>query len=232
MTRQRKRPLRLDRVNVVGVMESPNAIRLARRLASDGIDVLELRLDAFHDAPDPNLVAALPLPVIATVRSPKEGGKNGLSDRERISRFSAFTAFVQAVDVELASREKLLPVIEAAHAAGKRVILSFHDFEGTPSLKSLLAMQRKAAQSGADVFKVAVTPRSPAELGALLTLLDSPPIPTALMGMGRYGKVSRLMAAACGSVLNYGWIERPNVRGQWSVTELRVRLNELRKGAA
>jgi hypothetical protein len=28
-------------------------------------------------------------------------------------------------------------------------------------------------------------------------------------------------------VLNYGWIEQPNVAGQWSAAELRARLDEL-----
>jgi len=42
------------------------------------------------------------------------------------------------------------------------------------------------------------------------------------MGMGRLGKASRVAAMACGSVLNYGWLERPNVAGQWSAVELRA----------
>jgi 3-dehydroquinate dehydratase-1 len=216
MTRQRKSPLQLNRANVVGVAETPAALRLAGRLEAGVLDAIELRLDAFDAAPS---VAGLFVPVIATVRSPAEGGKNNLNARERASRYLAMLDRAEAVDVELASRAEMKSVIDAARRAGRKVILSFHDFAGMP--RSLRTLQRKAAAAGADIFKIAVTPRSPAELAALLALLDQPPLPTSVMGMGSLGKASRVAAMACGSVLNYGWIERPNVTGQWSAAELR-----------
>jgi 3-dehydroquinate dehydratase-1 len=188
------------------------------------LDIVEVRLDALDSAPD---LRALPRPILATARAPKEGGRNNLNARERASRYLAVLDCVAAIDVELASRKALAGVLEAARDLDRKVVLSYHDFSGIPSLSSLRAMQRRALDAGADIFKIAVTPRTPAELAVLLALLDNPPLPTAAMGMGRYGKVSRLAAAACGSVLNYGWIEKPNVTGQWSATELRARLGEL-----
>jgi 3-dehydroquinate dehydratase-1 len=225
MKRQRKSPLRLDRANVVGVAETPAALRLARKLPAGMLDVLEVRLDAFDAAPD---LRETPVPVLATVRAPEEGGRNALSARERASRYLAVLGQVAALDVELASARVLADVLDAARARKIRIVLSFHDFAGMPSLATLRAMQRRAVKLGADVFKVAVTARTPGEFGALIALLEAAPLPTAVMGMGPLGKVSRLAAAACGSVLNYGWIERPNVTGQWSARELRVRLGELR----
>jgi 3-dehydroquinate dehydratase-1 len=59
-------------------------------------------------------------------------------------------------------------------------------------------------------------------------LLENSPLPLALMGMGRLGMASRVMLAAAGSVLNYGWLHRPNVTGQWSARELRGILTALR----
>jgi 3-dehydroquinate dehydratase-1 len=47
------------------------------------------------------------------------------------------------------------------------------------------------------------------------------------MGMGRFGKVSRLLLAQAGSVLNYGYLDRPNASGQWEATILKQRLKEL-----
>ncbi len=221
MSRQRKSPLRLDRPNVVGIVESSAALRLAAGLP---LDLVEIRLDAFEAAPDLRGLAA---PLLATVRSPREGGRQALNARERASRYLATLAHVAGIDVELSSARELAATLGAARAAGKRIVLSFHDFAGTPPLAALRARQRRALALGADVFKAAVTPRTPGELAALLALLDRPPLPTAVMGMGPLGKVSRLAAAACGSVLNYGWIERPNVAGQWSAVELRARLGEL-----
>lgn len=216
MKRQRKSQLRTNRANVVGIAESPAALRRALKLPSGILDAVELRLDVFESVPD---FAGLEVPVIATVRSPKEGGKNNLNARERASRYLALLDRADAIDVELASCVEMKSVLEAARNAGCRIILSRHDFKGTP--RGLRALQRKAAAAGADIFKIAVTPRTPGELAALLALLDSPPLPTSVMGMGPLGKASRIAAMACGSVLNYGWIERPNVTGQWSAAELR-----------
>jgi 3-dehydroquinate dehydratase-1 len=225
MKRQRKSPLRLDCANVVGVAETPAALRLARKLPAGTLDALEVRLDAFDIAPE---LDGISTPILATVRAPEEGGRNALNARERASRYLAVLGHAAAIDVELASARALADVRDAARACKCAVVLSFHDFAGTPSLATLRAMQRRAVRAEADVFKVAVTPRTPGELASLLALLDSAPLPTAVMGMGPLGKVSRLAAAACGSVLNYGWIERPNVAGQWSARELRARLEELR----
>ena len=39
------------------------------------------------------------------------------------------------------------------------------------------------------------------------------------------GRSSRLLFAECGSALNYGWLHRPNVPGQWSALELKKMLS-------
>jgi 3-dehydroquinate dehydratase len=52
------------------------------------------------------------------------------------------------------------------------------------------------------------------------------------MGMGRFGKISRLLLAQTGSVLNYGYLDRPNASGQWEAVLLKKRLAELTSPAA
>ncbi len=224
MTRQRKSPaarLRFDCVNVVGIAETPAAVRLARALP---LDVVEVRLDAMESFPE---LAGLAVPVLATVRAPREGGRNALNARERASRFLAALPRVAAIDVEFSSVRELAGVLAASREAGVPVVLSFHDFAGMPAVARLRALQARAAALGAAACKFAVTPAGARDFGALLGLLEGAPLPTAVMGMGPLGRVSRLAAARCGSVLNYGWIERANVPGQWSARELRARLDEL-----
>ena len=50
-----------------------------------------------------------------------------------------------------------------------------------------------------------------------------------VMGMGAYGKVSRLVFARAGSVLNYGFLDRVQVPGQWPAELLKARLAELER---
>ncbi len=225
--RQRKRPLRLDRANVVGVIQSRAGFSAARRLAERGLDAVEVRLDLIGSVPRVETLVALPVPIIATVRSESEGGAAGLDDARRVELYQGMLGLAKGIDLELASLPAMEAVARAARAAKARVILSVHDFKGAPNRRALRAMAKRAVEAGADVFKVAFTPERLSELSPVLEFMEEAPLPVAAMAMGRFGKVSRLLFAAGGSVLNYGWIERSVVPGQWSAAELRVRLDEL-----
>ena len=47
------------------------------------------------------------------------------------------------------------------------------------------------------------------------------------MGMGPLGKVSRLVLPSVGSLLVYGYLDRPQVEGQWPAQEVARRLQEI-----
>jgi 3-dehydroquinate dehydratase-1 len=47
------------------------------------------------------------------------------------------------------------------------------------------------------------------------------------MGMGPLGKVSRLVLPSAGSLLVYGYLDRPQVEGQWPAEEVARRLREV-----
>ena len=132
------------------------------------------------------------------------------------------------VDVEIRSLRGMKEVLTEARKAGVGVIASFHDFQKTPLASRLEDLVKQACDAGADVLKIATRADSPADVARLLNLLERSPLPLALMGMGRLGMASRVMLAAAGSVLNYGWLHRPNVTGQWSARELRGILTALR----
>jgi 3-dehydroquinate dehydratase-1 len=72
---------------------------------------------------------------------------------------------------------------------------------------------------GADIVKIAVKTETVAEVSRLLALLEDASGPLAVMGMGALGRASRLLFAKAGSVLNYGWLDKPQVPGQWSAKE-------------
>ncbi len=221
--------------SVVGTVFDAGSRRAAARLAPGKVDFLELRVDAF--ATDPReldtleaLAGRLPFPLVVTVRHPGEGGASELSAAGRRALFERFLPYAAWVDVELRSTTTLAPVLKAAREAGKGVILSHHDFHTTPSLARLTALAGKAALAGAEVFKVATTANTPAALATLATFLTGTKRPAALavMGMGPYGKISRLTLGSSGSVLNYGYLHRVQVPGQWPAPVLKERLAELR----
>jgi 3-dehydroquinate dehydratase-1 len=214
---------------VVGTIHSKGALQRALRLRRGDVDVLELRVDAFAGETELLLKAIpkLPAPLLLTVRHPKEGAMVALSLGERRELFGQFLPLCEWMDVEVRSIRQLAPVIARARDMGVRLIVSDHHFFSTPSMEVLRGRLELAQRVEPDVIKVATAAKSPRDLSRLLDfLLTGPPGRLAVMGMGRYGQVSRLVLGSCGSVLNYGYLHEALVPGQWEATELKKQLME------
>lgn len=152
--------------------ETPEkAIDVIRALRDDH-DAIELRVDAFDGrAVDWAAVrAATAKPVIATNR-----GGAPIADAE-----------ADLIDVEWGQ-----PI-----PAGRRVILSHHDYEGMPDVDVLLSEMR------ADHVKLAVTPRNFADNVRLLALLEQKSN-LSVIGMGGRGLYARILAPFFGSELQF-----------------------------
>jgi 3-dehydroquinate dehydratase-1 len=193
-------------------------------------DVVEFRVDTWPELAEEGLQRAgeCAVPVLVTVRRPDEGGQNSLSAAERLRLAHMFLPAVQLLDVEIASLSEMPGLVQAARAAGVVVVASFHDFSGTPSLEALKRKRDAGIAAGADMVKFAATLHGVADIATLAALLEEPDHPPlSVMGMGVLGRVSRLLFAQLGSVLNYGWLDRPTVPGQWPAARLRELIREL-----
>ena len=164
-------------------------------------------------------ISAVALPAILTVRRFDEGGGLALEDAVRESLYLELLPAAAAVDLELRSLRGLKAVVEEARGSRRTVIVSFHDFRATPSLAKLRGTVARARDGGADVVKIAALTESAGDVARLLALLDEAEGPLAVMGMGLLGRASRLLFAKAGSVLNYGWLDKPQVPGQWGAVE-------------
>jgi 3-dehydroquinate dehydratase-1 len=102
-------------------------------------------------------------------------------------------------------------------------ILSLHDFDSTPTPRSLHAKARIAKSLGAAIFKVATRTDTPAQLARLLEFVshDEVALPVSVMGVGKLGALSRIVLAGCGSVMAYASLAEKQVEGQSSVHQLR-----------
>jgi 3-dehydroquinate dehydratase-1 len=85
-----------------------------------------------------------------------------------------------------------------------------------------------AKAAGADAVKFATLLRSAADLAILAAMQESAAVPLASMGMGPLGRVSLLLLAHLGSILNYGYLDQPTIPGQWPAQRLRDLIAELR----
>ncbi len=193
-------------------------------------DVVEYRVDTWPDraARGAELATASPVPVLVTVRRPEEGGQNRLdaATRERLAR--PFLNSAALLDVEIAWLGESTELVAEARHAGVIVVASFHDFTATPALDELKRKRDAALTAGADLVKFAATLHGTVDIATLAALLEEPGHPPlSVMGMGKLGRISRLLFAQLGSVLNYGYLDKATVPGQWPAARLRELVREL-----
>jgi 3-dehydroquinate dehydratase-1 len=215
---------------VVATAHTVRGLSDAGKLPPGTVDLVEIRLDCLLASRHAiaSAVSRIPAPLLLTARHPVEGGAGNLSSSVRRSLYEEFLPLATAVDVELRSVGPMEPVLSSAAKRGVFSVISFHDFRGTPGLVRLREIVVAARQSGADFVKIATKLRGPKDLAVLLQLQSLfPSIALATMGMGPMGRVSRLALAAAGSRLNYGYLDRPQVSGQWEATQLCKRLEDV-----
>jgi 3-dehydroquinate dehydratase-1 len=224
---------------VVGTVHSPGALACALKLRAGKVDVLELRVDAFA-SDTASLLGAAPrlaerFPLLATVRHPAEGALGQLDVRARRRLFRQFLPLVQWADFEIRSLASLEEEIALACELRVKLVLSDHHFGRTPSVGFLQRRFDQARELYRPAsFKVAALTRGPEDLERLFSFFNwanlREPGRLSVMGMGECGQVSRLLFGGCGSLLNYGYLDRPQVPGQWPAEVLKARLLELKVG--
>jgi len=234
---------RPDAPLVVGTVRPDGLARLAALPPAErGADLVEARFDlamAPADKPGtavpPDLAVYFPAcrqleqsgsPVLGTIRLIADGGRWPV-DGGRLPWFERALDEVSWVDIEVGSAIAA-PVVTAAHARRRRVIVSHHDFALTPDADALDAVVARAAALGADVIKIATLVQSATDHDRLIDLLRrhrerrAPPL--ALIGMGALGTALRSYLPCVGSRLTYGYLDQTAAPGQLPAPELMRRL--------
>ncbi|WP_455813649.1 type I 3-dehydroquinate dehydratase [Pseudomonas graminis] len=216
----------------------------ARQLADVQADVIEWRVDHYEAVDNVDAVKAalqqiraiLPqVPLLFTFRSKKEGGEHEMSDDAYFTLNSviARSGLVDLIDVELFNdEERIRALIDQAHEAGVKVIMSNHDFHKTPTKTEIIARLCRMQTLGADLPKIAVMPQTAHDvlvlLDATLTMKEEyATCPLITMSMGKTGVISRLAGEVFGSAMTFGAARQASAPGQIAVQPLREMLNVL-----
>jgi 3-dehydroquinate dehydratase type I len=181
------------------------ARRLYLRAARRGL-ITEMRLDYLEQPDLPRLFRTRPGSVIATNRLAGEGGRWTGSEAERRRLLEACLAYgVEFLDLELAAEAAWRREVRGRRGRTK-IILSWHDFSGTPEMSQLEAVLEKMLAEEAEILKLVTYARQPEDNLRVLSL-----IPKARAAgreiiafcMGPLGKWSRLVAPFLGSYLTF-----------------------------
>lgn len=234
---------------VIGALTAPDAAGLRAAVAGlpRAVDLVEWRVDrlaALRDmdpiddvdraaeAVDRELRALRGAlgerPLLVTVRTAAEGGAWDLDDDayEHVVDSLLAAGAADAVDVESTRAPALARrLVDAAHERGTAVVASHHDMRATPRRERIVEVLRGQQAIGADVTKIAVTPRDPGDVLTLLgaawemrsTHADRPLI---AISMGSLGAVSRVAGHVFGSAASFASVGEASAPGQLSATEL------------
>lgn len=211
--------------------EDGKAIAQAKR---NGADLLELRIDCLKKQDVASVqkfvksIKSENLPILATIRSKAEGGKSGLSEKERLTLFQNIMPFVDAIDIELGSKKILNPVIKTAHGLDKKAIVSYHNFRSTPGDKKLEAIVRNCKRADADIVKIAAFARKKSDILRLAALALSHKN-IIVIAMGKLGIASRIFFPAVGSLITYCSVTRSSAPGQLSLKDTKMLFKMLKE---
>jgi 3-dehydroquinate dehydratase/shikimate dehydrogenase len=188
----------------------PDLVKLlehARREAEAGETFLEFRLD-YLEHPElgaeaiRGFVERYPeCMILATCRRHQNHGKfNGsIEDQLRVLDI-AVQSGAHAIDVEIESAEPA-PERLSQFRGRALLIISYHNYETTPQLESLL---NRMTRIPADGYKIVTTPRKPSDYGRVLLLAKMHPrTPLVLLAMGELGFPTRVLSTAFGGLYTY-----------------------------
>ncbi len=200
----------MTRICVSIIEDRPEAALEAARIAvAKGADMVEFRFDRMKMLPsDVGYFRRIPVPKIATLRTVGQGGSYSGSEPDRLAFFrSAIKGGFEYIDLEhdsplLGKRESELK--------GAKIICSYHDLGGTPSVKAMVDILVRLAAKG-DVPKAAFAIGS---VSSLLDLIDAARLFSytdrefSLIGMGELGELTRICASKLGIGFTYASLER------------------------
>lgn len=220
----------------------------AQQAIEAGADCIEWRADFLEKVHDPHelelvarsLGAALPhTPLIATLRSDTQGGRLAASQTEysELVHVLVSSASVDVVDIEINMGSVAShALVKDAHRHDLYALVSYHDFERTPSSdwmqRQLLAM----ADTGADICKLAVMAHDLEDAGRLMqatshvTRLLEKPVVT--MAMGETGTITRLAGEVFGSALTFCSLGASSAPGQVDLLRATTALDALHAALA
>lgn len=206
-----------------------------RSIDLSGYDFIEWRRDNFEsENPQEEMEAldcldASQCGVIYTFRNETEGGYRSFDNDFRLKRIQIAiqSQIVDYIDVEYRADDTYIDDIKkmlANHST--QLILSYHDFEKTPTKDEIIKILEGMNKKGADCCKIALTPLSTSDLHTISAATDAfsqgVSKPIVAIGMGRLGRITRVFPEVFGGCLTFVKEEDTTAPGQMSIKEIKA----------
>ena len=202
-------------------------------------DIVELRIDFIRDVDLKTLLSRNSGRIMIANRTKGQGGRFAGEGKDRFGLFEEAVALGAGfIDIESntdeAAREFLLKKIHI-HNDLSQMIVSYHDFTGTPSYKALKDIFHECLDKGGNIIKIVTfANRMEDNLNILRILLYAGKMKRKIIAhcMGKIGRPSRVMAPFFGSFVTFASLEEGNesAPGQFRVEEMSELLRILEYG--
>lgn len=206
-------------------------------------DLVEWRVDFFEDSDKLEKICEMletindsfkQIPVVFTFRTKEEGGEKSIMPEDYVKLLKEISKrrLADIVDVQVFwYPEKAEDFIKELKAMGITVLASNHHFEGTPSSEKISEALYDMENSGADIVKIAVMPRSEKDVCALLEATmerkEHSQKPMVTMSMGKTGMLSRICGEFTGSCITFAAGKQASAPGQVKADELKKVLGDI-----
>jgi len=190
----------------LGFADPRKLLTYAKREVEAGESFLEFRLD-YLDSPRQGIAAIQEfldqnpdVTLLATCRRHQNHGRfNGSIDEQLAILDAAVDAGALAIDIEIETAESA-KVKVAALRNKATVIISYHNYDGTPAVEPVL---RRMTKIPADGYKLVTTARKPSDNAKVLELAKTAKAPLILLAMSEVGFPTRVLTPAFGCMFTY-----------------------------
>ncbi|WP_100182385.1 type I 3-dehydroquinate dehydratase [Candidatus Nitrosotenuis aquarius] len=156
---------------------------------------------------------------VFTLRPKNQGGKFQGTEKERISILKLIAEYnPYFLDLEFSAANKDL--IEYIKKTKTQILVSWHDFHGTPSVATLSQKYQKMKKVSKNI-KLVTTAKSIKDTASVLSLYKKQGSGLIAFAMGDYGRISRILCLHLGAPYTYVSLGKPVAPGQFSLDEIK-----------
>ncbi len=190
------------------------------------VDLIEMRIDQFQNLEPEYILEKLQyakkegFPLIITIRSELEGGID-IPDEKRLFLFELCADYGDILDIELTSKSIRKKVVEIAKKKGILSLVSYHDFEKTPSEEEIQKIIDEAKSLGCDIVKYAFNAKTKEDIARIMCKTNENREKNIVaIAMGDLGKITRVAGFIFGSLITYTYIGQSFAPGQIEIDKL------------
>jgi 3-dehydroquinate dehydratase type I len=209
----------MKRVAICASVTNPNIEAI--KAVEPHIELFEIRIDLIGNQWQ-DILQHFEKPWIACNRIVEDGGSwLGSEARRKEELLKAVQLGAKIVDIELATPNlgKVVPLIKK----GAKCLLSYHNFQETPSIENLQNIVEQQLVAGADICKVVTYAKNIEDNLTIIKLIPKfSGVNIIAFAMGPLGLPSRILNPLVGGYFTYAAIQKgiPSAPGQLTVDEL------------